>query len=74
MISADSTYGDNGHVLMLHGGGKDRTVFNKYRALLDASGVGTTTFDFVGHGETGGDLYASSLWSRTMQAEAVIAS
>ncbi|QMI05272.1 alpha/beta hydrolase [Citrobacter sp. RHB25-C09] len=74
MISAESTFGNNGHVLMLHGGGKDRTVFNKYRALLDASGIGTTTFDFIGHGETGGELHESSLFSRTLQAEAVLAS
>jgi len=72
-IYAESTFGRNGHVLMLHGGGKDRTVFYKYRALLDRSGIGTTLFDFVGHGETGGDMHASSLFSRTAQAEAVIA-
>jgi len=70
-IYAESTFGRNGHVLMLHGGGKDRTVFYKYRALLDRSGIGTTLFDFVGHGETGGDMHASSLFSRTAQAEAV---
>ncbi|MFO3904871.1 alpha/beta hydrolase [Enterobacter hormaechei] len=73
LISAESTFGLNGHVLMLHGGGKDRTVFYKYRALLDTLGFGTTLFDFVGHGETGGDLHESSLCSRTAQAEAVIA-
>lgn len=73
LIYAESTYGRNGHVLMLHGGGKDRTVFYKYRALLDALGFGTTVFDFLGHGKTGGDMHDSSLFSRTAQAEAVIA-
>lgn len=73
LIYAESTYGRNGHVLMLHGGGKDRTVFYKYRALLDAAGIGTTVFDFVGHGETGGEMRESSLLSRTAQAEAVVA-
>ncbi|WP_084172317.1 alpha/beta fold hydrolase [Mangrovibacter sp. MFB070] len=74
MLYAESTYGPNGHVLLLHGGGKNRTVFYKYRELLDTLGFGTTTFDFLGHGETGGNINESSLFSRTMQAEAVIAS
>lgn len=52
-IHAESTFGRNGHVLMLHGGGKDRTVFYKYRDILDTLGFGTTVFDFIGHGETG---------------------
>lgn len=73
-IHAESTFGCNGHVLMLHGGGKDRTVFYKYRNLLDTLGFGTTIFDFLGHGETRGDIHESSLFNRTMQAEAVIAS
>lgn len=72
-IYGESTFGGNGHVLMLHGGGKDRTVFYKYREILDTFGFGTTIFDFTGHGETGGDIHESSLFSRTMQAEAVIA-
>lgn len=58
---------------MLHGGGKDRTIFYKYRELLNTLGFGTTIFDFLGHGETGGDIHESSLLCRTMQAEAVIA-
>lgn len=72
-IIAETTPGCNGHILMLHGGGKDRKVFSKYRLLLQELGYGTTVFDFIGHGETGGDLYESSLFSRTRQAEAVIA-
>ncbi|TLV19967.1 alpha/beta hydrolase [Klebsiella indica] len=72
-IYAESTFGRNGHILMLHGGGKDRKVFYKYRVLMDELGVGTTVFDFLGHGETGGDMHESSLFSRTMQAKAVIA-
>lgn len=73
-IHAESTFGCNGHILMLHGGGKDRTVFYKYRDLLRTLGFGTTMFDFLGHGETGGDIHESSLFNRTRQAEAVIAS
>lgn len=72
-LYAESTFGRNGHILMLHGGGKDRTVFYKYRVLMDELGFGTTVFDFLGHGETGGDIHESSLFSRTMQAKAVIA-
>jgi hypothetical protein len=45
-IHAESTFGCNGHILMLHGGGKDRTVFYKYRDLLRTLGFGTTMFDF----------------------------
>ncbi|UWM66203.1 alpha/beta fold hydrolase [Enterobacter sp. CP102] len=73
-LHGESTFGSKGHVLMLHGGGKDRTVFYKYRDVLDSLGLGTTIFDFIGHGETGGDIHKSSLFNRTMQAEAVIAS
>ncbi|WP_052332712.1 alpha/beta fold hydrolase [Phytobacter massiliensis] len=72
-LCAESTFGRNGHILMLHGGGKDRKVFYKYRVLMDQLGFGTTLFDFIGHGETGGDIHESSLYSRTLQAEAVIA-
>ncbi|AMG54189.1 TPA: alpha/beta hydrolase [Citrobacter amalonaticus] len=71
-LYAESTFGRNGHVLMLHGGGKDRTIFHKYRVMLDESGFGTTIFDFLGHGETGGDIRDSSLLSRTQQATAVM--
>lgn len=72
-ICAERTFGPNGHILMLHGGGKDRKVFYKYRVLMNKLGFGTTIFDFLGHGETGGDIHMSSLYSRTLQAKAVIA-
>ena len=71
-LYAESTSGRNGHVLMLHGGGKDSTIFHKYRVMLDESGFGTTIFDFLGHGATGGDIHDSSLFSRTRQAQAVM--
>lgn len=73
ILHAESSYGDNGHILMLHGGGKDRTIFYKYREILAGLGFGTTIFDFLGHGETGGDIYRSSLYCRTRQAQAIIA-
>lgn len=71
-LYAESTSGRNGHVLMLHGGGKDSTIFHKYRVMLDESGFGTTIFDYLGHGATGGDIHDSSLFSRTRQAQAVM--
>lgn len=72
-LRADSSYGNNGHVLMIHGGSKDREVFVHYRQLLDEMGYGTTAFDCIGHGASTGNITDSSLYSRTQQALAVIA-
>lgn len=72
-LRADSSYGNNGHVLMIHGGSKDREVFAHYRQLLDEMGYGTTAFDCIGHGASTGNITESSLYSRTQQALAVIA-
>ncbi|SFE43488.1 hypothetical protein SAMN05216563_105198 [Phytobacter palmae] len=72
-LHGDSTYGSNGHVLMIHGGSKDREVFIHYRELLYSMGYGTTAFDCIGHGASTGKMSDSSLDSRTRQALAVIA-
>jgi pimeloyl-ACP methyl ester carboxylesterase len=40
---------------------------------LQGRGIGSCAFDFLGHGESGGELTGSSLKARTEQAEAVIA-
>ncbi|NIY49230.1 alpha/beta hydrolase [Cedecea colo] len=72
-ICADSISGSKGHVLMIHGGSRDRKVFSNYRRLMHSLGYGTTAFDCLGHGETSGRMSESSLCSRTLQAEAVIA-
>ncbi|MEI7613373.1 MAG: alpha/beta fold hydrolase [Betaproteobacteria bacterium] len=59
--------------LLIHGAGaSERGRFAPLRSTLHGCGIGTTAFDCVGHGETGGALHESSLCSRTRQAEAVI--
>jgi pimeloyl-ACP methyl ester carboxylesterase len=60
-------------LLILHGAGQAcRERFREIRVHFLAHGVGSVAFDCIGHGETGGDLKASSLKSRTEQARAVI--
>jgi pimeloyl-ACP methyl ester carboxylesterase len=64
------------HALILHGaGGSSRATASRsgLRPALQARGVASTSFDCIGHGDTGGLLQYSSLSSRTRQAEAVIA-
>ncbi|MRV75675.1 alpha/beta fold hydrolase [Duganella sp. FT92W] len=62
------------HTLLLHGAGAStRHMHHLLRNALQERGVGTTCFECVGHGETGGLLAQSSVASRTRQAEAVIA-
>jgi pimeloyl-ACP methyl ester carboxylesterase len=60
-------------LLVLHGGGRsNRERFRLLREHFLTHGVGSVAFDFIGHGETGGDLRQSSLQNRTAQACAVI--
>lgn len=64
------------HALILHGAGaSSRATASRsgLRPALQARGVASTSFDCIGHGETGGLLQYSSVSSRTRQAEAVIA-
>jgi len=59
--------------LVLHGaGGSCRDRFAPLRDALNERGMPSASFDFVGHGETGGSLLGSSLSERTEQAAAVI--
>lgn len=59
--------------LLIHGAGSsERGRFAAVRKALLAHGIGSTSFDCIGHGETGGLPAESSLASRTQQAEAVI--
>jgi pimeloyl-ACP methyl ester carboxylesterase len=61
--------GTSPRVLVLHGAGNsNRGRFQMLREELFAKGISTVAFDFVGHGDTGGDLKSSSLSSRTRQA------
>jgi uncharacterized protein len=60
-------------VLVLHGAGKSsRARFSRLRESLNEHGIPSSSFDFIGHGETGGDISDSTLHGRTNQAAAVI--
>ncbi|UCD79065.1 MAG: alpha/beta fold hydrolase [Desulfobacterales bacterium] len=60
-------------LMVLHGAGNScRQRFQLLREELFAAGISSLAFDFVGHGDTGGDLKSSSLRSRTRQARRVI--
>ncbi len=62
------------NALYIHGAGNSaRGGYTIPRGELAARGIGTTAFDCIGHGDTGGDVADSSVASRTRQAEAVIA-
>jgi hypothetical protein len=57
----------------LHGAGNaNRENFRLFRKQLLNGGISSAAFDFVGHGDTGGELKRSSLLSRTRQACRVI--
>ena len=60
-------------VLILHGAGNaNRENFRLFREQLLIHGISSAAFDFVGHGDTGGELKSSSLISRTLQACCVV--
>lgn len=62
-------------VLILHGAGNaNRGHFRLFREQLLIHEISSAAFDFVGHGDTGGELKSSSLISRTRQACSVVAS
>ncbi len=61
------------NTVVLHGAGKSsRARFTRLRETLNDLGMPSAAFDFVGHGETGGELIGSSLRDRSLQAAAVI--
>lgn len=65
---------ERNNALYLHGAGaSSRHGHTILREALQRRGIGTTCFDCVGHGDTGGALAQSSVASRTRQAQAVIA-
>ncbi len=58
--------------LLIHGAGQsERGRFAALRSALLRRAIGSTAFDCIGHGQTGGQLCESSLASRTRQAAAV---
>jgi len=61
------------HLLAIHGGGEGHLgVFSGLRDQLWQHGIGSTAFDCIGHGSTGGVMAGSSLRDREEQARAVI--
>jgi hypothetical protein len=61
------------NTLILHGaGGSSRATFTRMRENLYAHGIQSVSFDFVGHGETGGNIQETTLRGRTEQTVAVI--
>lgn len=73
LILRGDTYGARCSAVVLHGAGtSSRTRFDRLRRALNERGVPTVCFDYIGHGQTGGELLGSSLHERTEQAAAVI--
>lgn len=67
------TYEQGCDTLVLHGAGKSsRTRFSLLRENLNDHGIASASFDFIGHGKTGGEILGTSLHGRTKQAAAVI--
>jgi len=64
--------GSEQHLLLLHGAGQaSRAAYWPLRQFLHQRNIATTAFDFIGHGQTGGDLHGSSLDQRVQQALAI---
>jgi len=63
---------DAPQLLFLHGAGQANKERAKplAEAIVDATGLGAFLVDFSGHGESSGELSASSLKKRTHEAEA----
>lgn len=60
-------------MLVLHGSGSsNRTRHGYIRDALAKDGIATAAVDFIGHGDTGGELLGSSLHERTEVAQATI--
>jgi len=65
--------GVNCETVFLHGAGQSsRKRFDKLRKSLNKKGFSSLGFDFIGHGETGGEMTDTSLDIRTKQAISVI--
>lgn len=58
--------GSTPQILILHGGGgANISRYSGLRTRLAEAGFSSYAFDYIGHGETGGDLEGSSLEERT---------
>lgn len=64
---------DENMTLLLHGAGKSsRVTFSRMREYLYCHGILSASFDFVGHGESDGNINKTTLHGRTDQAATVI--
>ncbi|NQY94875.1 MAG: alpha/beta hydrolase [Campylobacteraceae bacterium] len=71
-LKCDKSEG-NCETVFLHGAGlSSRKRFEKLRKSLYVKGLPSIGFDFIGHGETGGEMTNTSLQIRTKQAKSVI--
>ena len=69
MLSNDS----EANALVLHGAGElGRNRVRFVREYFFRNGISSCAFDFIGHGETGGDIKQTSLYERTRQACSII--
>ncbi|HEV7424268.1 MAG TPA: alpha/beta hydrolase [Candidatus Paceibacterota bacterium] len=65
--------GSTPQVFCMHGAGiSNRKLFDPLRQLLAEKNIFSCALDFLGYGETGGDINQSSLKARTKQAEIII--
>ncbi|HEX2579389.1 MAG TPA: alpha/beta hydrolase [Rhabdochlamydiaceae bacterium] len=68
-LKGDCSLGEGEPILFLHGAGTStRYQFDLLRQQLWSNKIQSLSFDFVGHGETGGVLQSSSLKHRLEQA------
>ena len=64
---------DQNSTILLHGAGKSsRLTFSRLRKYLYFHGFSSASFDFVGHGGTGGNIQETTLHGRSDQAAMVI--
>ena len=69
----NSAEGAENKTIALHGAGKSsRLTFSRIRHYLHHHAIPSASFDFVGHGETGGNIEETTLRGRTEQAATVI--
>ena len=62
-----------GTALLLHGGGRSSSAgLAPVRKFMFERGIASTSFDFIGHGRTGGELLGSSLAERLAQLDRII--
>jgi len=69
LLSNDS----EAQTLVLHGAGEHGRLRTRFiREWFFRHGISSCAFDFIGHGETGGDIKQTSLYERTRQACAIV--